>query len=80
MTKKKKQTIKIYHYVAKKRYLNGKSTYTYERMSVPIPTILQNKLLPYCNSRLEIDMIEQNSRFMIILDPVKTFSYTKKPP
>ncbi|MFA5364600.1 MAG: hypothetical protein WC325_05395 [Candidatus Bathyarchaeia archaeon] len=80
MTRKKKPTIKIYHYVAKKRYLNGKNTYTYERMSVPIPTVLQNKLFPHCKRRLEIDIIEQNNKIYIILDLGKTFSHTKKPP
>ena len=80
MTKKRKPTIKIYHYVTKKRYLNGKSTYTYERMTVPMSSDLQNKLIPHCKRRLEIDIIEQNNKIHIILDPGKTFLHTKIPP
>jgi hypothetical protein len=80
MTKKRKPTIKIHHYIAKKPYLNGKNTYPYERMLVPIPKTLQHKILPYSKSRLEIDIIEQNNRLMIILDPVKTVSHTRKKP
>lgn len=78
MAKKRKPTIKIYHYIIKRRYLNGKNTYTYERMSVPIPTVLQPKLFPHCDRLLEIDVIEQNNKIMIVLDPSKTFLQTKK--
>ena len=80
MTKKKKPTIKIYYHEIKRSYLNGKNTYTHHRMSVPIPTVLQHKLLPHHKHRIEIDIIEQNNRLMIILDPVKTFLHTELPP
>ena len=79
MTRKKKPTIKIYHYIIKRRYLDGKNTYTYHRMSVPIPTVLQHKLFPHRKRRLEIDITEQKNKIYIILDLGKTFLQTKTP-
>jgi hypothetical protein len=76
----KESTIKIYHYVIKRRYLNGKKTYTYERMSIPIPRMLHHKLVSHRNQRLKIDITQQNNKIFIILDPVKTFLHTKTPP
>jgi hypothetical protein len=49
-------------------------------MSVPIPTELQHKLIQYTKNRLQINVIEQNNKIHIILDPCKTFSHTKKLP
>jgi hypothetical protein len=48
-------------------------------MSVPIPTALQHKLLPHHKNRIEIDIIEQNNKIHVILDPGKTFLQTKTP-
>jgi len=73
-------TIKIYHYVIKRSYLNGKNTYIYERMSIPIPRILQHKLISHCKQRLKIDITQQNNKIFIILDPGKTFLHTKNTP
>ncbi len=79
MAKKKKPTTKIYYYLAKKPYLNGKSTYVYERMAVPIPRELQHMLISYCQDRLIIDVFHKHDKIVIILDPVKTLSHTRKP-
>jgi len=73
-------TIKIYNYRVKKRYLNGKYVYVYERSYVPIPTQLQHKARAYFNQRLKIELTEQNNKLVVILSPVKTFSHTKIPP
>ncbi|MBY9013983.1 MAG: hypothetical protein KGD70_16570 [Candidatus Lokiarchaeota archaeon] len=80
MTRKEQPTIKIYHYVIKRSYLNGKNTYMYERMFIPIPRMLQDKLISHRNQRLKIDITQQNNKIVIILDPGKTFLHTKTPP
>jgi len=73
-------TIKIYRRLGKKRYLRGKHVYEYERICVPIPSRLHDKVKPFLNQRLKIDVASQNSGLVIILHPVKTFRHAESPP
>ena len=73
-------TVKIYRRLAKKRYLRGKHVYEYERIHVPIPSRLHNKVKPFLNHRLKIGVANQNEDLMIKLHPVKTFRHAESPP
>ena len=73
-------TIKIYRRIGKKSYLSGKHVYEYERICVPIPSRLHNKVKPFLNQRLKIDVANQNEDLVIKMHPVKTFRHAESPP
>ena len=73
-------TVKIYRRLGKKRYLRGKHVYEYERIHVPIPSRLHNKVKPFLNHRLKITIASQNEDLVIKLHPVKTFRPAELPP
>jgi hypothetical protein len=73
-------TIKIYRRLGKKRYLKGKHVYEHERICVPIPSKLHDKIKPFLNHRLKISLATQNSDLLITLHPVKTFRHAESPP
>ena len=72
--------IKLYHWIAKKRYLGGKYIYTYERIYVPIPSIFHKKFRSVLKQRIKIEVTEQNESIGINLTPVKTLSHAESPP
>lgn len=61
------QTVKIYRRLGKKRYLKGKHTYKHERIYVPIPSRLHDKIKPFLNQRLKIDITSENDDLVITL-------------
>jgi hypothetical protein len=73
-------TIKMYRRLGKKRYLRGKQVYEHERIHVPIPSRLHNKVKPFLNHRLRITIASQNEDLVINLHPVKTFRHAELPP
>jgi len=73
-------TIKLYHWIAKKRYLGGKYVYTYERIYVPIPSIFHKKFRSILKQRVKMEVAEQNGSIGIFLTPVKTLSHAESPP
>jgi hypothetical protein len=73
-------TIKIYRRLGKKRYLRGKHVYLHERICVPIPSGLHQKVKPFLNQRLKIGVVNQNEDLVINLHPVKTFRHAELPP
>ncbi len=70
-------TIKIYRRLGKKRYLNGKHVYEHERIHVSIPSKLHEKIKPFLNQPLKIEVANQNDRLVITLHPVKTFRHAE---
>ena len=73
-------TIKIYMRLGKKRYLRGKHVYLHERICVPIPSRLHDKVKPFLNHRLKISGANQNGELVIKLHPVKSFRHAESPP
>jgi hypothetical protein len=73
-------TIKIYHWLAKKSYLGGKHVYEYERVYVPIPSRLHDKIKPFLDQHLKIEITNQNGTLVITMHPVKSLSHAEKPP
>jgi len=72
--------IKLYHWIAKKRYLGGKYIYTYERIYVPIPRILHKKFRSILKQHIKIEVTEQNGRIGVFLTPVETLSHAESAP
>ena len=70
-------TIKIYRRLGKKRYLNGKHIYEHERIHVPIPSKLHEKVKPFLNQPLKIKIAKKNGDLVITLHPVKTFRHAE---
>jgi hypothetical protein len=72
--------IKLYHWIAKKRYLKGKYVYKYERLYVPIPKIFHKKFRALLKQRLKIEVAEHKGRLGIFLTPDKTLSHAESAP
>ncbi|MFB0501437.1 MAG: hypothetical protein ACETVP_03115 [Candidatus Bathyarchaeia archaeon] len=70
---KGKVTIRIERKVSKRRYLDGKRTYTYERFYVPIPKQFHDKIEPFLNKNLKLEVKPANGSLKIICTPEKTF-------
>jgi len=73
-------TVKIYRRLGKKRYLKGKYTYMHERLYLPIPSRLHNKVKPFLNQRLKIEINTKNNGLVIALHPAKTFQHAESTP
>ena len=67
-------TIRIQRKVSKKRYLHGKHTYTYERLYVPIPKRFHDKVKPFLNKNLKIEVRRKNNGLEIICVPRENVS------
>ena len=78
---KGKVTIRIQRKVSKRRYLDGKRTYTYERFYVPIPKQFHDKIEPFLNKNLKVQVKPVNGGLKIICTPPrKRFCPPKTPP
>ena len=64
-------TIKIYSWLAKKEYLNGKYVYKWKRMYVPIPSRFHKEMESFLDQRLKIEVTKQEGNLHIILSPDK---------
>jgi hypothetical protein len=64
---------KLYHRVGKKRYFEGKRTYEYERIYVPIPSSLHEIIKPFLDQRLKITIANQKNGIVISLYPANSF-------
>ena len=48
--------IKLYHWSAKKRYLDGKYIYTYERVYIPVPQVFHEKFRSLLKQHLKMEL------------------------
>ena len=46
--------MKIHHWVSRKKYLNNKAAYEYERFCVPVPKQFQNIVKPFAGKDVKI--------------------------
>jgi hypothetical protein len=67
------QLVRIQRRVSRKRYLESKYVYEYERISLDIPRKFHNKVKPFLKQDLEIDVSMKGSYLVITLTPAKTF-------
>ena len=73
-------TIKLYRRMGRKRYLNGKYVYEYERIFVPIPTLLQEPFRSILKDHIKIRVIPESEEITIKLRPDKSFRHAESPP
>ncbi|HER54505.1 MAG TPA: hypothetical protein ENO13_01240 [Candidatus Bathyarchaeota archaeon] len=72
--------VKLYHWIAKKRYLQGKYVYTYERLYIPVPRVFHKHFKSILKGHVKMEVEEQNGRLGVFLTPVKTLSHAESPP
>ena len=77
---KGKATVRIERKVSKRRYLDGKRTYTYERFYVPIPKQFHDKIEPFLNKNLKLEVKPVNGGLKIICIPRENVSAPRKHP
>jgi len=58
--------------LARKRYLNSKRVYEYERISLHIPRKLHEAIKPYLKEDLDVEAITEKRSLVLILTPAKT--------
>lgn len=78
--------VKLYCWMAKISYRNGKRVYTHRRMEVPIPSRMQTALEALLNKSLKIKIISKagvivikEDEVAIVLRPEKSFLHAKPP-
>jgi len=77
---KDKATIKIQRKVSRRRYLRGKQTYTYQRLYVPIPKQFHDKIEPFLNKDLDVEVKPKNNGLEIVCRPRENVSAPRKIP
>lgn len=58
--------VKIKLVPSRKRYLKGKNIYEYIHPSLPVPQRLFNRLKPYFEEDLSVDMTDEDSKIIVI--------------
>ena len=77
---KEKPTVRIQRKVSKRRYLHGKQTYTYERFYVTIPKEFHDKVEPFLNKNLKVEVIPKKDGLEIRCTPRENVSAPRKHP
>ena len=72
--------VRIHCRLSRKRYLGSKYVYEYERISLPIPRKFHNKVKPFLEQDLNMDMSIKGSYLVISLTPAKTFLHAENTP
>jgi hypothetical protein len=72
--------VRIQRRLSRKRYLESKYVYEYERLSLDIPRKFHNKVKPFLKQDLEMDVSMKGSYLVITLTPAKTFLPAENPP
>ena len=72
--------VRIQCRVSRKRYLDSKQVYEYERMSLHIPRRFHNKVKPFLKQDLDMQVTTKEDSLIITLTPQKRFSTPKTPP
>jgi hypothetical protein len=72
--------VRIQRRVSRKRYLESKYVYEYERISLDIPRKFHNKVKLFLKQDLNMDMSIKGSYLVITLTPAKTFLPAEYPP
>jgi len=66
--------------LARKRYLNSKRVYEYERISLHIPKEFHETIKPYLNEDLDMKVTTEKDSLVIILTPCKTLRHAANDP
>jgi hypothetical protein len=74
------ELVRIQRRLSRKRYLNSKRTYEYERLSLDIPKKFHEILKPFLEKELNVEVKLENDVAVIFLSPVKTFRHAENTP
>lgn len=72
--------VRLQKRLARKRYLNSKRVYEYERISLHIPKKFHEAIKPYLEEDLDLKATTQNDSLTIVLTPAKTFRHAEYTP
>ncbi len=61
--------------LARKRYLNSKRVYEYERISLHIPKEFHEAIKPYLKEDLDLRVATEEGSLILILTPAKTLRH-----
>ena len=74
------ELVRIQCRLSKKRYLESKYTYEYERLSLDIPRKFHSKVKSFLKQDLDMDVSIKGSYLVITLTPAKTFLHAENTP
>jgi len=63
--------VRIQRRVSKKRYLNSKRTYEYERMSLEIPKKHHETVRPFLTQHFDVNVATEKGHIIVTLTPAK---------
>lgn len=66
---RREATARITRKLSKKKYCHGKNVYTYERFYMPIPKKFHEKIKPFLNKSLGIEVKLMNDSLEIVCKP-----------
>jgi hypothetical protein len=72
--------VRLQKRLARKRYLNSKRVYEYERISLPIPKEFHEAIKPYLKEDLDLRVATEEGSLILILTPLKTFRHAANDP
>jgi CO dehydrogenase/acetyl-CoA synthase beta subunit len=66
--------------LARKRYLNSKRVYEYERISLHVPKKFHETIKPYLEEDLDLKVATEKGSLTLILTPLKTLRHAANNP
>jgi hypothetical protein len=72
--------VRIQRRVSRKRYLNSKRVYEYERVSLNIPRKYHELLKPFLNQDFDVSIAVEKGYIAITLTPRKAFQHARSLP
>jgi len=72
--------VRIQRRVSRKRYLNSKRVYEYERVSLHIPKKFHEAIKPYLEEDLDLKVTTEKDLLIITLSPLKTLLHAANGP
>jgi hypothetical protein len=72
--------VRLQKRLARKRYLNSKRVYEYERISLHIPRKLHEVIKPYLKEDLDLRATTGEGSLILILIPAKTLRHAANDP
>ena len=71
--------VKLQFRIAKKRYLNSKRVYEYERVSLHIPRKYHELIKPFLNQDFDVSVATEKDIIIITLTPQKAVQHVESP-
>ena len=72
--------VRLQKRLARKRYLNSKRMYEYERISLSIPKMFHETIQLYLEQDLDLEVTIENGSLILTLSPVKTLRHAANAP